>query len=218
MGNAEKKLEVRSKKSTQVETHPVGRQKNNVHCIFWQPSDGFNVEYNLKKGDWQIFFNLKELSQKLFTRINLIEKGSSVKVFGLFIGQKTDSMDWDFKIIHQKSQTKADILIKGVLDNSAKIQFDGVLAVEPKLTEVESILRHHTFLLSDSAKALVVPSLEIKSDEAKITHASSLSTLDEEQLFYLYSRNYSYTKAKDLLVQGFLREVEREEKIKSEYE
>lgn len=191
----------------QVETHPRVRLKD--QCIYWESSDGYDVEYNLKKGDWQIFFDLKELSQKLFTRINLIEKGSSAKVFGLFIGQKTDSIDWDFKIYHQKSQTKADILIKGVLDNLATIQFNGVLAVEPKLIEVESILRHHTLLLSDSAKALVVPSLEIKSDEAKVTHASSLATLDEEQLFYLYSRNYSYVKAKDLLVQGFLKEVAR---------
>lgn len=178
-----------------------------LKTIIWKTADGFEVEYNLKKGEWQIFFNLKGLSQKLFSRINLVEKGSSVKVFGLFTGKHQDALDWDFKIIHHKSQTTANILIKGVLDNSAKIQFDGVLAVEPKLVEVESILRHHTLLLSDDAKALVVPSLEIKSDEAKITHASTLSSLDEEQLFYLYSRNYSFNQAKQILVDGFLKEV-----------
>lgn len=183
-------------------------KKEKLKTIIWNTADGFEVEYNLKKGDWQIFFDLKGLPQKLFTQINLIEKGSLVKIFGLFIGHRTDSIDWDFKINHQKSQTKADILIKGVLDDSAKIQFDGVLAVEPKLAEVESILRHHTLLLSDDAKALVVPSLKIKSDEAKITHASSLSTLDEEQLFYLYSRNYSHEIARDIITKGFLHEVE----------
>ena len=200
-----KKVESRKKK---VGAHQRVCPDDKDRRISWTNKDGFDVEYNLKKGDWQIFFDLRGLSQKLFTSINLIEKGSSVKIFGFFVGHKNDILDWDFKITHQKSQTKADILIKGVLDNAAKVQFDGVLGVEPKLTEVESILRHHTLLLSDDAKALVTPSLEIRSDEAKITHASSLSTLDEEQLFYLYSRNYSHEKAKNILTRGFLHGVE----------
>lgn len=193
-----------------TETHPRVRLNDLKRKIIWDKKQGSDVEYNLKKGEWQIFFNLHDLSQKLFTKIYLTEKGSSVQVFGLFVGQQTDSIDWDFKICHQKSQTKANILIKGILDNSAKIQFDGILAVEPKLTEVHSILRHHTLLLSDDAKALVVPSLEIKSDEAKITHASTLTNIDEEQLFYLYSRNYSFNEAKQILIDGFLKEVKYE--------
>lgn len=207
MVNSKKNIENRREKIAQVVSN-VSCQLSNVKCLHWSAKDGFDVTYNLTKGDWQIYFHLQNLPQKLSTKINLLEKGSSVKIFGLFLGLNADYIDWDFELCHQKNKTRALILIKGILDQSGQTHFTGNLTVAPKLTEVQSTLRHETLLLSDQAKALVIPSLDIKSQSTEITHASTLSTLDQEQLFYLSSRNCSFTQAKKILVNGFLSQVQ----------
>jgi len=49
--------------------------------------------------------------------------------------------------------------------------------------------------------------LEIYADDVKCSHGSTTGQLDQKALFFLRARGISETKARDMLVKGFLSEI-----------
>ena len=112
----------------------------------------------------------------------------------------------EYRIVvkHLASATKSKTVLKGVVDGQAKLRFFGKIIVAHNCQQVEAFLEERVILLSDRAKAEVVPELEILNDEVICSHAATISYPDEEQIFYLMSRGVSRSQAVQLLVEGFL--------------
>ena len=51
------------------------------------------------------------------------------------------------------------------------------------------------------------PQLEIYADDVKATHGASTGQLDESALFYMQQRGISKQKARQLLVNAFMKDV-----------
>jgi len=63
-------------------------------------------------------------------------------------------------------------------------------------------------LLSERAKAMSVPNLEIlTNDPTRCGHAASVGPVSEDELFYLQSRGIPRDEAERLIVFGFFNEV-----------
>ena len=65
-------------------------------------------------------------------------------------------------------------------------------------------------MLDPTAVVNAIPSLEIKTNDVKAGHGVSISKLTDEHLFYLMSRGISREKARELVLDGFLRSVYNE--------
>mgnify|MGYP002148608240 CR=1 FL=1 len=59
-----------------------------------------------------------------------------------------------------------------------------------------------------------IPKLEIAVDEVKCAHGASVSSVSEDQLYYLQCRGISKEDAEEMIVRGFIEPVV--EKIPSE--
>jgi len=62
-------------------------------------------------------------------------------------------------------------------------------------------------MMSSTAKARVVPGLEITENDVKGGHGATVGRVNKEQLFYLRSRGISQKRTEKLLVDGFLAEI-----------
>jgi Fe-S cluster assembly protein SufD len=62
-------------------------------------------------------------------------------------------------------------------------------------------------LLSNDAFADSTPGLEIRADDVRCTHASTIGHLDEDAVFYLRTRGIDDAAAQSLLTYGFAAEV-----------
>ena len=51
------------------------------------------------------------------------------------------------------------------------------------------------------------PELEIYADDVKCSHGSSSGSIDEDAIHYLMTRGIERSKAKKLLINGFLNEI-----------
>ncbi len=60
-------------------------------------------------------------------------------------------------------------------------------------------------MLSDDGEMVATPSLKAKSVEAQLSHEASVGMIDAEKLAYLMASGLSEDRARDLIVQGFLR-------------
>ena len=62
-------------------------------------------------------------------------------------------------------------------------------------------------LLSPEAIMNTNPQLEIYSEDVKCSHGSTTGQIDKEALFYLQSRGISKSKAIELIINGFAKDI-----------
>ena len=62
-------------------------------------------------------------------------------------------------------------------------------------------------ILNDLAEFNAKPELEIYADDVKCSHGSTSGSIDEDAIHYLMTRGIELSKAKKLLIKGFLSEI-----------
>ena len=108
---------------------------------------------------------------------------------------------------HNALNTNAETLVHGVLTDAARVEFDGMIRIEPGAQYTASFLSDHTLLLSDECRAESIPGLEIGANEVSASHGATTGKIDEEQLFYLMVRGIPRDEAERIIVQGFFEPV-----------
>lgn len=136
--------------------------------------------------------------------IHLAGKGAQVTLLGLLLGQKSDELDIRTNIYHEVPETRSEVIIRGALTDTAKVNFEGLVKIRPGAKGTNAWLAAHLLLLSDQAKGRAIPSLEILENDIKAGHATTVGRVNDLEVFYLMSRGLSRQKAKALIIQGFL--------------
>lgn len=105
---------------------------------------------------------------------------------------------------HDAAHTKSTVLFKNVMRDNAQITHRGTIAITPKGTHTESSQHMHTLLLSNGARAIAVPNIEVETHRVQCGHGSAIGRLDEEHVWMLQSRGLSRAQAEQCLINGFL--------------
>lgn len=141
---------------------------------------------------------------ELAYNIILAGEGASITFLGLLLGKEDQGLKLKIFVDHQAENTKSNVIIKGVLCDTSHIFFDGLIKIENGAKGTDAWLAAHLLLLSQKARGIAVPNLEILENDIKAGHAATVGKINDLELFYLMSRGLSEEKAKELIVQGFL--------------
>lgn len=134
--------------------------------------------------------------------------GSETMLTGLYFPRGSQYLEYDTMQDHAAPSTSSNLLYKGVLEDSGRSVFEGMILVRPEGRQSSSGMTNRNLLLSKTAHADSVPNLEIKANDIlRCSHASSLGPVDSEALFYLMSRGIPQEVARQIVVEGFLGEV-----------
>jgi len=110
--------------------------------------------------------------------------------------------------VHTGSNSRSDILGRGVLSGRAHTVFRGLGQIKYHARECSTYQRQQALVLSPRCRADAIPALIIDENEvAGAGHAATVGKLDEEQLFYLQARGLSRKQAINILVMAFLAPV-----------
>ena len=110
-------------------------------------------------------------------------------------------------ICHTVPECNSEQTYKGILNGSARSEFDGTIVI-PRDSQLSNATQlNRTLLLSDSARVVTRPQLRIEADDVKCAHGATVGQLEAEPLFYLTSRGLSVDTAKSLLTYGFAEEI-----------
>jgi len=134
----------------------------------------------------------------------LDQSGQEIEIIGRFKADKKQQKNIVVTVIHQATNTKATVSLKATAKDNARIHISGNIIVEKTATNTESFLEERVLLLSPTASAEAIPNLEIKTNEVKCSHAATVGTIDDEQIFYLNSRGIPSAQAEEIIVAGFL--------------
>ncbi len=137
----------------------------------------------------------------------LEKEGASVNIYGIIIGKDADSYKIKTTSSHLAPNTNSRVHIKGVFMDSSNMDFSGMINIDKVAQLSDAYLKNDNLMIGDDCKVNSSPQLEIKADDVKASHGVTISTIDDEQMYYLMSRSLSYKDSQDLLVSGFINDI-----------
>jgi Fe-S cluster assembly protein SufD len=159
--------------------------------------------------------NLGSRLTKTSVETRLVGESSESKIVGAFFGHGDQHFDLASRVWHENEHTTADLVTRGVLDDSARSVYEGVQNVGREAWDTNSYQRENTLMLSDDSEADASPKLIINNHDTEASHSATVGQVDKEDLFYMTSRSVPPQQATNMLVEGFfvpvLEEIEVEE-------
>ena len=110
-------------------------------------------------------------------------------------------------VTHSVGGGTSNQLVKFVLEDNARGRFIGDLKIAQDAQQTEAHQTNRNLVLSETAEMRTQPQLEIYADDVKATHGASTGQLDESALFYMQQRGIDKEKARQLLVNAFMKDV-----------
>ncbi|CAN5598459.1 hypothetical protein BH10ACT2_BH10ACT2_00720 [soil metagenome] len=141
------------------------------------------------------------------TDARVVGQGASTKQIALYYADGTQMHDFRTLQDHIAPRTNSDLLFKGAVQDSAKSVYTGLIRIREEAKGSVAFQTNRNLTLSEGAWAESVPNLDIKTNDVKCSHASSVGPIDEDQRFYLESRGIPPDVAQRLVVLGFFDDV-----------
>lgn len=159
-----------------------------------------NRTFNITTDDPQVI----RLEKSGRYEVVLKTEGAEVEVVGGWHTKGNERIEIELILRHQAKHTRSNTVLRGVAQDASHLSLKGIIVVEPGAQDTNAFLTENVLLLNDKATAEAIPNLEISANEVKCSHAATVATISEEQLFYLQSRGIPPTTAQELIVEGFL--------------
>ncbi len=150
--------------------------------------------------------NLSADNHMVNKELNFILLGKYAQAHAICSCLGTGTSNYTFTTVqeHKAPQTTSTLVIKGVLNDQAKLKSNALIKVYKGCNAVNASQINKNLLLSTGARAISIPKLEIETDDVQCRHDATMSKPNQEQLFYLQSRGISQAQAQKDLVTAFL--------------
>jgi Fe-S cluster assembly protein SufD len=140
-------------------------------------------------------------------QINLNQSGAETSANSLFTLKRNERNNIFTTINHHASHTHSTQLCKGVLNDESFGIFNGNIVVALDAQEITSSQLNKNLLLSKKAHIDTRPQLLVSADDVKCSHGATVGQLSDDEAFYLESRGIKKERAKEMLMEGFSKEI-----------
>lgn len=134
-------------------------------------------------------------------------EGADLTLNGLYVLRGDQHVDNHTSVDHLQPRCQSREFYKGVLDEQSRGVFYGKVFVRPGAQKTNASQTNKNLLLSEGALVDSTPALEIRADDVKCSHGSTIGQLDADSLFYLRTRGIDEPTARSLLTYGFARDI-----------
>lgn len=135
--------------------------------------------------------------------IELKGRNSRINFYAPIILAGTAELNIDLVCRHIGENSQAYVYLMSAVTDKACLDFKGNLIVETTAHGANTYLSARAILLSDYAKANILPALEIKTDDVQASHSAVVGKVDPAQMFYLQSRRIAKKEAANLIIKGY---------------
>ena len=157
-------------------------------------------------------------SRDLEITVDLAGAGAQAQVKVLYLCRADEKVRIRVVMHHLAPECHSTQLINGIAGGRADVRFDGTIVVAPGAQKTEAYQENHNIVLTQEAKVVTKPQLEIYADDVKCSHGATVGQLNADELFYMRSRGIPEAEARTLQMLSFLSPVipaGREEEIES---
>jgi len=179
-------------------------QKTKSNGFFYKHITG-SQEYNSSFQNFILTSGLK--FNKIDFDINLEGQNSNCFILSGLGLSDGEHQEIKTKINHLAPNCKSYQKIKKVLDLDSTGVYQGKIYVKDVAQKTDAYQLSKALILNDLAEFNAKPELEIYADDVKCSHGSTSGSIDEDAIHYLMTRGIEFSKAKKLLINGFLNEI-----------
>ena len=126
---------------------------------------------------------------------------------GLFLAAGEEHCVIDLRTEHKVADCRSDSLVKGIAGDSAVGEFRGLVYVAPDAQRTDARQQSRNILLSERARIVAEPQLEIYADDVKCSHGATVGQTDADAILYMRQRGLSLAQARRLQIEGFAGDV-----------
>ncbi|MDR0831474.1 MAG: Fe-S cluster assembly protein SufB [Bacillales bacterium] len=141
-----------------------------------------------------------------------ILKGDYAKGNCISIAVATEKQiqDAGAKMIHIGKNTSSTIISKSISRKGGKVNYRGLVDIKKTALNSKSHVECDTLILDSISTSDTIPTNIVSNNESIIEHEASVSSISEEQLFYLMSRGLKESDATQMIVMGFIEPFAKE--------
>ncbi|MCC7077260.1 MAG: Fe-S cluster assembly protein SufD [Acidimicrobiia bacterium] len=139
--------------------------------------------------------------------VTMAGEGSHADMYGVFVGDGDRHVDFRSEQAHVAPRCTSRLLYKGAVWDRASAVYSGLVRIDPDAARSDAHQAGHYLILSEDARAAVIPNLEIHNHDVACGHAASGGPPDEDQIYYLEARGIDEEAARHLVVDGFFSDV-----------
>ena len=163
-------------------------------------------EFSVQKdGEFDAFF--LALNQNLTIKVLLKGEHAKSNIKCAYLSNKNNKLNIDIKVIHEYKNTTSNQQMTGLSTAESIVSLTAGIEIPKNTNGCEGFQNHRGILLSDKAKIVATPQLEIWSEDVVCSHGSAVGPLPEEQLFYLQSRGLKKSEAEKILLSCFFNDI-----------
>jgi len=137
----------------------------------------------------------------------LAGSGAESDLLAVYFGDHEQMLDFRTLQDHDAPHTRSDLLFKGAVEDKARSVYSGLVRLRETAQKARAFQTNRNLVLTEGAGAESIPNLEILNNDVKCSHASTVGSIDPDQLYYLESRGVPPEEAERLIVLGFFDDV-----------
>ncbi|HEX3860858.1 MAG TPA: Fe-S cluster assembly protein SufD [Stellaceae bacterium] len=142
--------------------------------------------------------------------VRIVGEGARCRLDGAFLVAGNDEANIVTAVDHAAVGGRTRELIKGVAAGRGHGAFQGRIVVREHAQKTDAQQTSRNLIIGRRAVIDTKPELEIYADDVKCAHGATVGDLDEAALFYLRARGIPDDEARQMLIEGFLREAVEE--------
>ncbi len=142
-----------------------------------------------------------------YPAIRLVGPKATGEVHSVAYAGRGQYQDTGANVIHAAPETSSTIVSRSIAKDGGHSNYRSLVRVEAGATSCESHVRCDALVLDDASVAEAHPFEELSEPTANLRHEATVSTVGDDQLFYLMSRGLSEEQAIAMVVNGFVQPV-----------
>jgi len=121
----------------------------------------------------------------------------------LFFATGFANVDLSVDVGHAGAESESQTIVRSAASDRGHGRFTGAIDVGPAAHDCRASMRDDALVLSRDAYLEAIPALAIGAHDVSVSHAATVGSLDEEQLFYVQSRGVARGAAERMIALAF---------------
>lgn len=161
------------------------------------------VAYQNATVDW-IDGNFGSKVTMKYPCIVLKEEGAKGQVISIGVAGQGQHQDTGAKMIHLAPKTSSHIIAKSISKAGGNASYRGLVNVTKQAVGAKVRTQCDALMLGQTARSDTFPTIKVDQQQVDVGHEATVSSINDEQLFYLMSRGLTAQQASAFIVNGFI--------------
>ncbi len=195
-------VEIVAKDSSNVTYTTLQNWSRNVYNLVTKRA----IAYNNSHVTW-IDCNIGSLATMKYPSVILKGDSSSGELLSLAIVDKEQIIDTGGKMIHIGKNTNSIIRSKTIVNNGGISNYRGLTKITKEAENSKGYIECDSLILDDISVSNTYPQDHINNNSSYIEHEAYISNISQDKINYLKSKGLNEIQAKDIVIQGFSKDI-----------